>query len=84
MLMPNMPELILILKTINPPHHYKTIRMKIIDGQKIFEFGEIVLIDNDKTGQIIHYCGQGKWTVDEGGMWNNYHESILTSQSPTP
>lgn len=35
-----------------------------------FSFGEWVLVDGEKSGQVVDFYGDGIYTVDFDGVWN--------------
>lgn len=45
-----------------------------------FLFGEWVLVDKEKSGQIIE-CYGNSCIVDENGMWTDYQKERLTKDT---
>jgi hypothetical protein len=45
-----------------------------------FLFGEWVLVDKEKSGQIIE-CYGNSCIVDENGMWTDYQKERLTKDA---
>jgi|AntRauTorcE11897_2_1112592.scaffolds.fasta_scaffold19367_3 hypothetical protein len=45
-----------------------------------FLFGEWILVDKDKSGQIIE-CYGNSCIVDENGMWTEYQKGRLTKDT---
>lgn len=52
----------------------------IADVMQRFLFGEWVLVDKKKSGQIIE-CYGNSCIVDENGMWNEYEKERLTKDT---
>lgn len=43
-----------------------------------FAFGEWVLIDGAKSGQIVDFYGNGWYMVDFAGVWERYKDDRIT------
>jgi len=43
-----------------------------------FAFGEWVLVDGVKSGQIVDFYGNGWYMVDFAGVWERYKDDRLT------
>jgi len=52
----------------------------LTDVMPRYLFGEWVLIDNEKSGQIIE-CHGNSCIVDENGMWSEYQKDRLTKDT---
>lgn len=48
------------------------------DVARLFAFGEWVLIDGAKSGQIVDFFGNGWYMVDSDGVWERYKVDRLT------
>jgi hypothetical protein len=45
-----------------------------------YKFGELVFVDETKSGSIVNFYGDGIYTVDFDGVWNFVKEDRISKR----